>query len=46
MALADSFSTVHDDARSNQLVIIMLYRGTNPNHKFPVKWRPCKYGQC
>ena len=42
MALADNFSAVHYDARSDQLVVTMLYRGTNPNHEFSVKWGPCK----
>ena len=45
MALADNFSNVHYDARGDQLVVTMLYRGTNPNHTFSVKWGPCKDGK-
>lgn len=42
MALADNFSNVHYDARGDQLIVTMLYRGTNPNHKFSLQWGPCK----
>ena len=45
MALADNFSNVHYDARGDQLVVTMLYRGTNPDHTFSVEWGPCKDGK-
>lgn len=45
MTLADNFSDVHYDARGDQLVVTLLYRGTNPDHSFSVKWGQCKVGK-
>jgi hypothetical protein len=45
IALADNFSDVHYEARGDQLVVTMLYRGTNPDHTFSVTWGPCKDGK-
>lgn len=45
MALTDNFSNVHYDARDDQLVVTMLYRGTNPDHKFSIIWGACKSGK-
>jgi hypothetical protein len=38
----DTFSGVYYDARSDELVVTMAYRGTNPNHTFSLKWGSCK----
>ena len=45
IAPADNFSDVHYDARGDQLVVTMLYRGTNPDHTFSVTWGACKDGK-
>ncbi|HEY2677584.1 MAG TPA: hypothetical protein VGI65_11505 [Steroidobacteraceae bacterium] len=44
-AHASSFGTVHYDKKSDQLVVTMHYRGTNPNHKFTLKWGDCQADQ-
>jgi hypothetical protein len=40
-AHADSFSKVYYDAQTDQLVVVMRYRGTNPDHTFSLKWGKC-----
>ena len=42
---ADNFGTVHYDKKNDRLVITMRYRGTNPNHKFSLKWGQCEAKQ-
>lgn len=44
-AHAANFGNVHFDKKTNQLVVTMLYRGTNPNHKFTLKWGDCQANQ-
>ena len=44
-ARADVFSKVHYDKNTNQLVVTMSYRGTNPNHNFTLKWGECQANQ-
>jgi hypothetical protein len=44
-ARADNFTDVRYDAVKDQLVISMVYRGTNPNHTFSLKWGACKDAQ-
>ena len=39
---ADSFSSVHYDSKTNQLVVTMIYRGTNPDHQFSIQWGECQ----
>jgi len=39
---ADSFARVYYSARTDQLVVVMAYRGTNPGHAFTLKWGPCE----
>jgi hypothetical protein len=34
---ADTFSSAYYDSKTNELVVTMLYRGTNPGHQFPIK---------
>jgi hypothetical protein len=41
-ARADNFDKIYYDKKSDQLVVTMLYRGTNPNHKFSLKWGECQ----
>ena len=38
---ADTFANVHYDARADEIVATMIYRGTNPNHTFTLKWDKC-----
>jgi hypothetical protein len=38
---ADNFQSVRYDAARDELVIVVLYRGTNPDHEFSLKWGPC-----
>jgi hypothetical protein len=44
-AHASSFGNVHYDKKTDQLVITMHYRGTNPNHNFTLKWGDCQADQ-
>jgi hypothetical protein len=44
-AHADNFGGVRYDRQRDQLVVTMLYRGTNPNHKFSLKWGECETKQ-
>jgi hypothetical protein len=44
-ARADSFGRVVYDKKNDQLVLTMIYRGTNPNHDFSLKWGECRPGQ-
>jgi hypothetical protein len=37
-ASADNFGHSYYDRATNELVVTMLYGGTNPNHKFTLKW--------
>ena len=39
---ADSFSSVYYDPKTNQLVVTMLYRGTNPDHQLSIQWGDCQ----
>lgn len=38
---ADNFRSVSYDAATDQLVMVVAYRGTNPDHQFSVSWGPC-----
>jgi hypothetical protein len=38
---ADTFASVHYDARTDELVATMIYRGTNPSHTFTLQWGVC-----
>jgi hypothetical protein len=38
---ADTFQRVSYDASTDELIITMIYRGTNADHQFSVKWGPC-----
>jgi hypothetical protein len=41
-ALADNFGPVRYDVKADELVITMLYRGTNPDHDFSLQWGKCR----
>ena len=41
---ADTFQKVFYDGSTDELVITMIYRGTNADHRFSVKWGPCLDG--
>jgi hypothetical protein len=38
---ADNFRKVTYDPDTDELVIVVVYRGTNPDHQFSLKWGPC-----
>jgi hypothetical protein len=42
---ADNFGGVRFDQQTDRLVVTMIYRGTNPNHHFSLKWGPCQANQ-
>ena len=42
---ADNFANVRYDGQTDRLVVTMVYRGTNPNHDFSLKWGPCRTNQ-
>jgi hypothetical protein len=42
-ANADNFGPSYYDHVTNELVVTMLYGGTNPNHKFTLKWGVCQF---
>jgi hypothetical protein len=39
---ATQFANVYYDPGADQLVVTMMYSGTNPNHTFSLKWGRCK----
>jgi hypothetical protein len=44
-AHADNFARVHYDRQADRLIVTMIYRGTNPDHKFSLKWGQCQAAQ-
>jgi hypothetical protein len=44
-ARADNFGRVRYDRQSDRLIVTMIYRGTNPNHNFSLKWGECQADQ-
>jgi len=42
-ASADNVGSSYYDRGTNELVVTMLYGGTNPNHKFTLKWGACEF---
>ena len=40
---ADNFGPSHYDPATNELVVTILYGGTNRNHKFTLKWGACQF---
>jgi hypothetical protein len=41
-ASADTFSSAYYDQKTNELVVTMTYRGTNPDHQFSIEWDQCQ----
>ncbi|HEY2779291.1 MAG TPA: hypothetical protein VGI90_00840 [Steroidobacteraceae bacterium] len=41
-AHADNFGRVRYDGQTDQLIVTMIYRGSNPGHTFSVKWGKCR----
>jgi hypothetical protein len=41
-AAADTFLRAYYSAKTDQLVVTMSYRGTNPDHAFTPQWGKCK----
>jgi hypothetical protein len=39
---AASFGSVRYDPGSDQLIVTMIYDGTNANHHFSIQWGPCR----
>jgi hypothetical protein len=39
---ADTFANAYYDAGKDQIIVTMIYRGTNPDHTFALKWGRCK----
>jgi hypothetical protein len=42
-ASGDNFGPNYYDRATNELVVTMLYGGTNPNHKLTLKWGACQF---
>lgn len=42
VAKADTFGPVHYDPTTNQILVTIRYRGTNPNHHFSIQWGRCR----
>jgi len=42
-ARGDNFGFNYYDRATNELVVTMLYGGTNANHKFTLKWGVCQF---
>ncbi len=42
VAKADTFGAVHYDPKTNQILVTIHYRGTNPNHHFSIQWGRCR----
>jgi hypothetical protein len=42
VASADNFGPYHYDRATDELVVTVLYGGTNPHHTFTLKWGSCE----
>ena len=42
VAKADTFGPVHYDPNTNQILVTIHYRGTNPHHHFSIQWGRCR----
>ena len=40
-ASADNFVKVFYDTKTDELVVTMVYQGTNPDHNFSLRWGDC-----
>jgi hypothetical protein len=41
-ARADNFVDAHYDADTDELVVSLVYRGSNPDHAFSLQWGACQ----
>lgn len=41
-ATAANFVSASYDARTDELVVTLSYRGTNPDHEFALQWAECR----
>jgi hypothetical protein len=41
-ATAGNFGSSYYDRATDELVVTILYGGTNPNHQFTIKWGTCE----
>ncbi|MDB6083834.1 MAG: hypothetical protein JWN43_1715 [Gammaproteobacteria bacterium] len=39
---ADNFQSVAYDPATDEVVVGVIYRGTNPNHRFTLQWGACE----
>ena len=39
---SDTFSAVHYDPKTDELVVTIVYGGSNPNHQFSTQWGQCQ----
>ncbi|MGH9485877.1 MAG: hypothetical protein ACRD1F_12550, partial [Terriglobales bacterium] len=39
---ADTFGPVRYDPNSDQLIVTIIYDGTNPDHQFSIQWGRCR----
>jgi hypothetical protein len=44
-AQADNFGRVRYDRQKDELVVTMIYGGSNPDHQFSIKWGECRADQ-
>lgn len=44
-AEADNFGRVRYDRQTDELVVTMIYGGTNSHHRFSIKWGKCQADQ-
>jgi hypothetical protein len=42
---AATFGPVRYEPNGDQLIVAMIYDGTNPNHHFAIKWGTCRKGE-
>jgi hypothetical protein len=42
VVMAEDFGPVHYDPKTDQIVVTVIYDGTNPNHHFSFKWGRCR----
>ncbi len=41
-AMAETFGPVRYDPKADQLIVTVIYDGTNPNHHFSTEWGRCR----
>lgn len=40
--MADAFGPVHYDPKRDQIIVAMIYDGTDPHHHFSIRWGRCR----